>query len=178
MTSLSGGDMWSRVSQRQICASVCHLKWPPQCVTLMCRYGMKMIKQVIGLSQGLLWELQGPQMVWWVWTMMEEEAVCIFLGCSLVVKGGAKLEECIKLRVQSFQTFFFFLSPKLAERLVYSSSQANTGRIHGARVRQPDETIVTLAPQQVFKWDYMKARGMTDKWTQIRFHLFTLLQLC
>lgn len=32
MASSSDGDMWSRVSQRQICAGVCHLKRPPQCV--------------------------------------------------------------------------------------------------------------------------------------------------
>lgn len=45
MTFLSGADMWSRVSQRQICADVCHLKWSPQCVSLTGKHDMKMIKQ-------------------------------------------------------------------------------------------------------------------------------------
>lgn len=51
MTSLSGGDTWSRVSQRQICAGVCHPRCPPQCVSLMYRHDVKMIKQTAGFVE-------------------------------------------------------------------------------------------------------------------------------
>lgn len=68
--SPSGGDTWSRVSQRQICAGVCHLKWPPTPHPgALVRRGMKIIKRtgvrvkpVCGRGgPAALRELQGPR---------------------------------------------------------------------------------------------------------------------
>lgn len=38
-------DMWSRVSQRRICAGVCHPKTPPQRVSLTYSHDTRMMKQ-------------------------------------------------------------------------------------------------------------------------------------
>lgn len=57
MTCLSGGDMRRRLSQRQICADVCHPKWPPRRVSLTGKHDVEMIVYVEPVAP--LWELQG-----------------------------------------------------------------------------------------------------------------------
>lgn len=99
MISLPGGDMWTRVSQRQICAGVCHLEWPPQCVSLMCRHDIEMIKQTGGYGEsGLVIGATGGHRLLDEVELGCRKSVCISVLGPPVVKGVIKLKEYMNLK--------------------------------------------------------------------------------
>ena len=99
MTFLSGGDMWRRVSQRQICARVCHPKWPPQCVSLTGKRDTKMIKQprvyvklgpAMGATGGHRW-LDGVE-------LCRRKSARTLCSALQEVKGGIRAVQNVILR--------------------------------------------------------------------------------
>lgn len=144
------------VSQRQICAGVCHLT---------CRHDMKMKKQTASLRRAAV-----PYGSYRGHRWLDEVVERIFLGSAVGQRWDKAKWAHEAQRVQS--CFFSKAKKKMAVII------RQTGKTKSRRTRQPDITIVTSARLQIFKWDYMKTRGVTDEWTQIGFRLFTLLQLC